>query len=214
VTITGEREDRVFFIAPRSILSPSVYWDLRSHHRGIAVSNKSWVSHSYGFDTTADDESGDEGTSFDERGVHKVYERKCEPAPEQIRELAKTLRDTRDAARAHDQIALLDAYARGASLWLGSKPVEFWTNGRMQPVGKMRRSIHAALWNLSCAGKKHDFKASVLLSQAMRLVSLCSFASCHRTMSVMKPAGVNCSPKRSCIACWDSAKVWLIVSPL
>lgn len=177
-TIAGEREDRVFLhratehlIAQRlsqtSTLRPA--W----HSIFRAMADPSWVSHPYGFDTAADDESGaGEAASFDERGVHTIYEFKHDPPTQLVQQLATKLRDTRDTARSHGQSPLLDAYRRGANLWLGSEPEEFWANGRDHPIGRTRHRIHAPLWSLTCTEQGFDFKARALLFQAMRRVIL------------------------------------------
>jgi hypothetical protein len=176
VTITGEREDRVFLhratehLVAKRLLTQSRRQPWDSLLRAMA--DESWVSHPYGFEASADDDDGGETTSFDERGVHTVYVRSCDPEPVRVRELASALRHTRDTARSHRQIPLIDAYALGANLWLGSNPMQSWSTGRTEAIGRTQHSIHAALWNLSGLAKEHDFKARALIVQAMRRVIL------------------------------------------
>ncbi len=184
VDLRGERIDRVFLnratecvLARRFLkqLSPSGPFGRLLKE----MAKLSWVSHPYGLededsvgdaeDTGSAGTQTEERTSFDERGVHHVYEYDADDdrLREKDRALAKDLAATRDRARKQGQVALLDAYAEAPSLWLGPKPIEQWQSATA-PSSKTIQAIHDHLWPLSEQNGEFDWVSRLLVFQALR----------------------------------------------
>ncbi len=183
IDLRGERIDRVFLNrATECVLARRL---LKSPPPGLfgkvlkEMAKPSWVSHPYGLETESSVEDADdtasagaqseERTSFDERGVHHVYDLAVEhdhaSGKDQI--VARDLAATRDRARKQGQVALLDAYAQAPSLWLGSKPIEQWRSATDQS-SKTIQALHDHLWQLSEDDEGFDWLSRLLVFQALR----------------------------------------------
>lgn len=175
IDLTEERLDRVFLNRAtehllarrfRSRVPRSSPW----HALLGALADPSWISAPYGLTKTeAEEDQGEEDSaSFDERGVHTPYTRGQEPATVAVDRSAAELIERRQRARQQGQIAVLDQYADGPSLWLGPEP-----QAAMGPGGDLAgvlEEIHQHIYSLTLApeGDKLDWASRLAVLQAMR----------------------------------------------
>ena len=134
------------------------------------ISDEEWIRGPYGLSPGADDdEEGSESTQFDERGVHSIYNRVADADPKEVKQVALELQARRKRASRQGQIALLDVYARGPNLWLGSQPGQIWAD-RMDGAGaaKTVRDMHEHLLGLMKSDGKIDWESRGLAMQAIR----------------------------------------------
>ena len=162
VELAAERVDRVFVHrATEHLIALRLLAQHRLHEHLPALAAESWVTHPYGVDAFAsDDEKGGETARFDERGVHTVYRLGPEPQDPAVQLLAAKLRATREHARKGGQVAMLDAYARAPSLWLGRDP---------EQAPSACAKLHELLRQLTLNDDKSlDFTTRLLVMQALR----------------------------------------------
>lgn len=172
IDIGGERVDRVFLnratehILAQRFLSTSVSRKWRSIL--CLMADEAWVRSPYGLEArddtaTTPDEERDEPTDFDERGVHTRYEATNETSDPIARELATTLMERRQRALQQGQIPVLDVYAKGPSLWLGSNPQEGIAQSNAVVGG-----IHSFLHALTFSKEEVDWATRLQTFQALR----------------------------------------------
>jgi hypothetical protein len=162
VDLAAERVDRVFVHrATEHLIALRLLAQHRLHEHLLALAEESWVTHPYGLDAfTSEEGKGGEVARFDERGVHTVYRLGPEPQDTAVQSLAAKLRATREHARKGGQVAMLDAYARAPSLWLGRDPEQ-------SPA--VCAKLHELLWTLTLNDEASlDFTTRLLVMQALR----------------------------------------------
>jgi len=176
VPVTGERVDRVFInravehiIAKRLLRIKGLTENWRTLLN--AVSKPEWVARPYGLNPEVEEDAGgDETPSFDERGVHTAYNPIPSPSEEQVRALAKQIRETRRRAEKTAQVPIINNYAQGASLWFGDAPSKTYTKTtKTNHLALMLSRIHRHLWSLSHGSDKNfDWESRRKVLHALR----------------------------------------------
>jgi hypothetical protein len=171
VDVGGERVDRVFLhrahelVVARRILvagAPSPLWRCLLE----AVADESWVVGPYGRRPgEEDDDTGEEAASFDERGVHSIYEAGGEPSAAAVRRVQETLSERH--ARAGER-SILDTYARGPNLWLGAEPLNLAEGTAPRSATRAIDLMHDHLAHLTFQGAEPDWESRRVLFQALR----------------------------------------------
>jgi hypothetical protein len=180
VDLASDRVDRVFlYRAVEQVLATRLFSKIslptEFHTAFKDMTDKAWVSHPYGLETSDDaDVEAEERSSFDERGVGTVYEEGSEPSEDVVNKLAERLLEMRAHARKTGQVALLDSYSMAPSLWLSLKPTIFMATDC--PQDAQRRcilQIHKHLWRLTePAGEWEGWESRRRALQAMRTAVL------------------------------------------
>ncbi len=177
VELAADRVDRVFLNrATEHLLARRLIRDVQPkgplRRLLSAMSGEDWISGPYGLSPSDDDdEGGAEAASFDERGVHSLYEEEAEPSRDDIERLAGELEERRARARRQGQIAVLDVYERGPSLWLGDDPRQRWEEAHEDKgsvIGKTLHAIHEHVFSLMLSEKSLDWESRRAAFQAIR----------------------------------------------
>lgn len=183
IDLTGERVDRVFLhratehlLATRILAKrkPSDIWKRILED----MASPEWIELPYGLGSEdMADEQGEDAGSFDEKGVHHVYDPSDSPddvSEEKVSALALQLRDRRQHARQTGSFPVLDTYAEGPNLWLGERPQAPTGKSETTPEDDVLKSLHTDLWHLSRADfagandNPLDWKWRLLAMQASR----------------------------------------------
>lgn len=179
VNLEDERVDRVFLHrAVEHILACRVAEKHSTLRRILEKpTNESWVGFPYGEenqDEIAQEAKGDdEKADFDQRGVQIVYKIKNDnPDAAEIRKLAGNLIERRQRARQHGHVSIFDAYAEGASFWLGTNPKEIAEATSENRIAKAVKSMHRHLFALTREGQAVDWRSRLFVFQAMRRAAL------------------------------------------
>jgi hypothetical protein len=180
VDLAADRVDRVFLyravehvLATR--LSSVISLPTEFHAAFKDMTNKAWVSHPYGLNTSDDvDVEAEERSSFDERGVCTVYDEIPGPSEDVVNKQSERLLEMRAHARKTGQIALLDSYSMAPSLWLGLKPTAFMATDCLQDAQtRCILQIHNHLWCLTePAGEWKSWESRLRALRAMRTAVL------------------------------------------
>ncbi len=129
-----------------------------------------WVARAYGIDADAAEGAAEsvDGAAIDERGVHEVYREKTQPSDAEVGELADALRTRRARAKQQGQESVFDAYAEGASFWLGSQPGEVLARNPGGAIARTLAQLHSNLLLLTRDGRGFDWRERRMVLQALR----------------------------------------------
>lgn len=138
----------------------------------VEMADEEWVIGPYGLAPhDGGEESGTETSHFDERGAHTVYVEHGDAADNEIQRLAEELRERRVRARKQGQIAVLDVYQRGPSLWLGDDPTSVWEGAASSSgvaAARTLRDMHNHIFCSMQSANELDWEARRLTMQAVR----------------------------------------------
>jgi hypothetical protein len=175
IDLLAERVDRVFLHrATECLVARRLIRDVKPQGKLKQIlsqmGDEEWMRGPYGLSSETDEDlGGAETAQFDERGVHSVYSEIAEIDPETVTRVAHELQERRTRARRQGQTAVLDAYERGPSLWLGANPRQTWIDCKDNTgIGKTIREMHKQLFGLLMNGDDLDWQSRRLAMQAVR----------------------------------------------
>jgi hypothetical protein len=175
IDLSAERVDRVFLHrATERIIARRLLEEIRP--TGLLrrvledISSEEWIAGPYGLHSSEEEaDVGAEAAHFDERGVHTRYTETAEPASRDVDRVSEELRERRLRARRQGQIAVLDIYHQGPSLWLCAGPPTALANREANPrYSRPVLAIHEYLWELTTMPGELDWESRRSSMQAIR----------------------------------------------